>query len=387
MERGGRVVLVTGWSGFIGRRLVHRLGERLDRGRDRLVLLSRARRVDEGRAELEALGLQGEAVEGDVAKMHLGLSGAEYKRLTAEVTEIWHLAGLYDLSADAATIRSVNLEGTRLVLDLARGARRLDRLHHFSTAYVSGDREGVILEDELDVGQGFHDAYESAKFQAERLVRRAMAELPATVYRPSIVVGDSRTGEVDRFNGPYYLAILLVASPLGVPLPLPGDAVAPLNVVPVDFVVDAALSVGANPAAVGKTVHLADPAPLSARKVYELIAARSGRTLPAVALPHRVVEALLGLPFLERLARPQRNAIRLVNHLSIYNCQNQLELLEGTGIRCPPITSYLDRLIEFAKARFAAAAHARSQQETEDPLDPRSPPRSSHEEPGRVPRR
>ena len=374
MDHGGRVILVTGWSGFIGRRLVHRLGEQLDHGRDRLVLFTRTRHLDEARAELETLGLRGEVLEGDVAKMHLGLSGVEYKRLTADVTEIWHLAGLYDLSADAATIRSVNLEGTRLVLDLARGARRLDRLHHFSTAYVSGDREGVILEDELDMGQGFEGAYERAKFQAERLVRRAMAELPATVYRPSIVVGDSRTGEVDRFNGVYYLAILLVASPLGVPLPLPGNGAAPLNVVPVDFVVDAALSLGANPAAVGKTVHLADPAPLSARKVYELIAARSGKTLPTMPLPHRLVEAVLGLPFLERLARPQLNAIRLVNHLAIYNCQNQLALLEGTGIRCPPITSYLDRLIEFAKERFAAAARARSPEDVEDPLDPRSPP-------------
>src|SRR6266545_2539768 len=100
MDRGGKVVLVTGWSGFIGRRLVHRLGEQLDRGRDRLVLLTRTRHLDEARAELEALGVQGEALEGDVAKMHLGLSGVEYKRLTADVSEIWHLAGLYDLSAD-----------------------------------------------------------------------------------------------------------------------------------------------------------------------------------------------------------------------------------------------------------------------------------------------
>src|SRR5512143_1381759 len=198
----GKVVFVTGWSGFIGRRLVHRLAEHLDRDRDRLVLLTRAPRLDEAAAELAALGVDGEALEGDVTKMHLGLSGAEYKRLAAQVTEIWHLAGLYELSADAATLRAVNLEGTRLVLELARAAPRLARLHHFSTAYVSGDREGVILEDELDMGQGFHDPYERAKFQAERLVRRAMPELPATVYRPSIVVGDSRTGEVDRFAGP-----------------------------------------------------------------------------------------------------------------------------------------------------------------------------------------
>lgn len=374
MESGGKVVFVTGWSGFIGRRLVHRLAVDLDRERDRLVLLARGPRLDEAHGELRALEIPGEALEGDVTKMHLGLSGAEYKRLASQVTDVWHLAGLYDLAATATTLRAVNLEGTRNVLELARGARHLHRLHHFSTAYVSGDREGVILEDELDMGQGFHDPYERAKFEAERLVRRAMPEVPTTIYRPSIVVGDSRTGEVDRFQGPYYLAIVLVASPIGVPLPLPGHGLAPLNVVPVDFVVEAALSLGANPAAVGKTIHLADPAPLSARKVYELIAARVGKTLPPVAVPHRAVEALLGLPFLERLARAQRNAIRIVNHLAIYNCQNQLALLDDTRIRCPPITSYLDRLIEFARARLASPPRAKLAADAEDPLDVPAPP-------------
>ncbi len=369
MADRGKVVLVTGWPGFIGRRLVRGLAGRLDRGRDRLVLFTRSRHVAAARAELDALSVAGEVIEGDVAYMHLGLSGEEYKRLTGELTEIWHLAGLYDLTADTRAIRGVNLEGTRHVVELARAARGLERLHHFSTAYVSGDREGVILEEELEMGQGFHNTYERSKFHAERLVRSAMADLPATVYRPSIVVGDSRTGEVDRFEGPYYLAIALVASPVAVPLPLPGDGVAPLNVVPVDFVVEAALSIGANRAAVGRTIHLVDPAPLSARKVYELIAARAGKTLPTVALPHRAVEALLALPLVEKLARPHRNAIRLVNHLAIYNARNQLELLDGTGLRCPPITSYLDRLIEFVKSSYAAPPKRRDEQDDEDPLD------------------
>jgi thioester reductase-like protein len=331
-------------------------------------MLVRAAQVATARRELEALEVPFEILEGDVTRMHLGLSGAEYERTAASATEIWHLAALADLTADPRAIRATNVEGTRNVLELARDSAGLRRLHHFSSAYVSGDREGVILEDELDMGQRFDDAYARSKFEAEKLVRRAQQELPAVIYRPSMVVGDSRTGEIDRFEGPYFLAILLVATPLAVPLPLPPQSGAPLNVVPVDFVVDAALAIGAHPDAAGKTVHLTDPAPLSVRRVYELIAAREGKTLPPMPLPALAVEALLRLPYIERLARPQRSAIQHVNRLALYSPRNMLDLLAGTGIRCPPITSYLDRLVDFVKSHYAARRTSISTEDAEDPL-------------------
>lgn len=368
---GERVQLVTGYPGFIGKRLVRRLATGGSAPGEKLVLLVLPKYAAAARADLAALSASNaEVIEGDVEQMHLGLSGAEFKALAAAVTDVWHLAAISWLGADPRYMRRVNVEGTRNVLELAHAARRLERLNHFSTAYVSGVRVGVILEDELAMGQRFHNAYEESKFQAEILVRRAQSDLPATIYRPSIVVGDSRTGEIDRFEGPYALAILLVASPLAVPLPLPGDAVAPLNVVPVDFVLDAALSIARNPAGVGRTVHLVDPAPLSARRVYEMIATRAGKTLPSVSVPARVFQALLQLPLLERLSRVHRPAIEYVNHLAIYNCRNLLELLDGTGIHCPPIASYLDRLIEFVQGTFAKRREAERAEQADDPLDP-----------------
>jgi thioester reductase-like protein len=380
MGATARVQFVTGFPGFLGKRLVRALRARAAPG-DRLVLLVQSKNLSAAETAQQADGAlasrkgpQVELVEGDIEQMHLGLSGAEWKALAAEVTDVWHLAARTDLRAPRAELRRVNVEGTRNVLELCEAAVRLRRLTHFSTAYVSGDRVGVILEDELAMGQRFHNQYEETKYQAELLVRRAQSSLPATILRPSIVVGDSRTGEIDRFEGPYALAILLVASPLSMPLPLPGDAVAPLNVVPVDFVVDAACTLAEHPDAAGKTVHLVDPSPLSARRVYELIAARAGKRLAPASVPARAFQALLQLPLIERLSRVHRPAIDYVNHLAIYNPRNLLELLDGTGVRCPPIGSYLDRLIDFVQASYVRrrdAEEALVAGENDDPLDPR----------------
>jgi thioester reductase-like protein len=366
MPHTAGTTLFTGYPGFIGRRLVHRMLEEPRRGR--LVLLVQPAQAEAARAELTRHDAgQVEVWEGDVSAMHLGLSGAEWKSLLRDVSTIWHLAGASRLDSGTDVARRVNVEGTRNVLELARAAPIAPRLHHFSSAFVAGDRRGVVMEDELMLGQRFRSPYEQSKARAEELVRRATGEVPITIYRPGIVVGDSRTGEIDRFEGPYYLAILLVTSPLAVPLPLPGDGGAPLNVVPVDFVVDAALAIARNPASVGMTVHLVDPAPMSARRVYEMIAERAHRRLPRVSLPHKVVEAILSLPLLERFSRQQRAAIESVNQLVFYSPMNLLALLDGTGVHCPPITSYLDRLIDFVRDHFETR-EATTRQADEDPL-------------------
>lgn len=342
--------LVTGFPRFLPRRLALGL---LARPEARVHLLTQEKHAEEARAFVDQAPPESRArlsvLTGDVASMHLGLSTSELRDLSAGVTDIWHLAEWSFLGADAGELHRVNVEGTRAVLELAADCRKLRRLNHFSTVFVSGDRVGVIAEDELASGQSFRNAYEESKFEAEVLVRRAMGQLPATVLRPSIVVGDSKTGEIDRFEGPYTIAILLVTSPLQVPVPLPGDGVAPLNVVPVDYVASSALAIGQDPRAVGRTFHIVDPSPSSSRRVYELIARRAGKKLPRLSLGYRLTDALLKVPGLERLTREQRMAIAYVNHLSFFGCRNTLEMLDGSGIHCPPIESYLDNLIEFVR--------------------------------------
>jgi thioester reductase-like protein len=336
-------VLITGFPKLLARRLALRLHA----GGAEVSLL--VQEAEAGAAREFAHGAM-EVLVGDASAMHLGLSTSEYREVTGGVSDVVHAAELSALGAPREEMRRVNLGGTQAVLELAADCRKLRRFTHLSTVFVSGDRVGVIAEDELAYGQAFRNAYEETKFEAELVVRRAMGQIPTTVLRPSIVVGDTKTGDLDRFEGPYALAILLVTSPLQVPVPLPGDGVAPLNVVPIDYVVDAAAAIHKDPRAVGRTFHLVDPNPSSSRRVYELIAQRSGKKLPRLSLGYKLTDALLKLPGLERLTREQRAAIAYVNHLAFYSTRHTLELLDGSGIRSPPIDSYLDNLIEYVRA-------------------------------------
>jgi thioester reductase-like protein len=362
--------LVTGFPSFTARRLAQRLLER-DPG-ERVHLLTQTKfrtAAGEFAQALPAAQRKRIAVlEGDVCDMDLGLAGADYKDLTGALTAIYHTAAIYYLGAKREHVERVNVEGTRTILDLAGDCKKLRRLCHFSTALVSGARSGVILEEELDCGQRFRNVYEESKFHAERLVEGAKDRLPITVLRPGVIVGDSRTGEIDKFDGPYYLLVVIVSSPVDVPLPLPGRGAAPLNLVPIDFVVDAAVQLGKDPRAEGGTFHLTDPCPLSARTIYELVAERAERKPPRGSIPTGLARALLRAPGLERLARAPRAFLDSFNHLAIYNCRRTVALLEDSRVRCPPFDAYVDPLVRYVR-EVHAQKRLRAEDEAADPFD------------------
>src|SRR2546421_8443723 len=268
------MVLVTGFPKLLARRVADALAPR-----GPVILLAQEQHADQAAVSAATLP-QARVLTGDVASMHLGLSTGEYRDLSADCSEIVHAAEWSNVGADQPTVERVNIEGTRTVLEFAQDCRKLRRLTHFSTVFVSGDRVGVIAEDELSAGQTFRNFYEQSKFEAELLVRRAMGQIPCTVLRPAFIVGDSRTGEIDRFEGPYTVSALLLSSRLQVPLPLPGDGVAPLNVVPIDFVAAAAAAIHHDQRAVGRTFHIVDPNPSSSRRRYERGAGRGRQKAP-----------------------------------------------------------------------------------------------------------
>lgn len=363
------VHFLTGFPGFLARRLLRRLVER-DR-KARVWVLAQPRFAKAAKREI--LGLSpGQAsrvklLVGDVVDMHLGLSGEEYRRLAAEVGRIHHLAAVTELTADRREMEQVNVGGTANVLELGRDAANLVRLGHVSTVQVAGDRRGVIEEDELEEGQRFRNAYEETKYRAEVLVRRTMGELPISIFRPSTIIGDSRPGSSGTRGGPYDLALQWVKASQRLALPFPGDGSFPLNVVPSEFVVDAILELNRKPEAAGKTFHLVDPNPMAARKVFEQVAARAGRGALRPGLPAKASAVLLRLPMLERLLGKPGAAFEHLEQLAIYACRNTLELLDDTEVRCPPLHGYLDRLVSHVEKQ--AAAERALVQAMEPPVD------------------
>lgn len=366
---GGRHALVTGYPGFIAKRLLRRLLTDMA-GMQFTFLVEESRRAE---AESDVASFPGEKqkrmhiMTGDVARMDLGLAGLEIEALK-DVTHIFHLAAVQRVDAPRGVLEAVNVTGVRNVIALARELPGLQRLVHFSSCLVSGDREGVITEDELDVGQRFHSFYEETKLRGEKLMRAAMKDLPITVVRPSIVVGSSDTGEIDRFDGVYALAILVVASPVSVPLPLPGPGTAPLNLVPVDFVTKAVARLAVDPAAVGGTFHIVDPNPLSARHVYELIAKRAGKKVPKTSLGSSLASRVLRLPGIERLSRRRLPQLSAFDRFVVYNCAATLARLDGSGVACPRFDTYVDKLMAFVTDSMQRE-RTRQRAASADPLD------------------
>ena len=204
------------------------------------------------------------------------------------------------------------------------------------------------MEDDLEEGQRFRNAYEETKYEAERLMRRAMEYLPISVYRPSIIVGDSRTGEIDKLAGPYYLMYAIMLAPPNVPMLMPGKGDKPLNMVPIDFVCEALWAISQRKDTAAQTFHLTDPNPLSARAVFSLVAERAGKRAPISGIPYRLTRLLMNLPGVERLTRSPRQFLEDFNQLTIYNNINTLEALEGQ-LACPPFPRYADQLVRYIK--------------------------------------
>lgn len=350
-------LLMTGFPGFLGSALLPLLLAR--REGYRAVCLVQARHLATAKARVAQIekahpatrGLI-ELVTGDITVAALGIAPEDLQDM-GDVQEIWHLAAVYDLTVPEEVARRVNVTGTENVIEFARNCPHLRRLQYVSTCYVSGNYVGVFGEDMLDEGQGFLNHYESTKFAAEKLVRAAIADgLPATIYRPGIVVGDSETGQTQKYDGPYFLASFMRRQPSVTVVPAVGDAdEVRVSLVPRDFVVKAMDELSIMDKSLGRTYALTDPNPPTSRELVDTFAAHLGKRVVWVPLPLAPTRALVDhVPGMERLLGiPAEGLDYFASHTS-YDTHNTTADLEGTGLSCPPFASYAGRLLDYMAA-------------------------------------
>lgn len=348
-------ILFTGFPGFLGSALLPRVLKRA--GGDRAVCVVQAKfaaAAEERRRQIEERHPETagriDLVEGDITRTGLGLENGSATRKA--VREIYHLAAIYDLAVTREAGILVNVEGTRRVLELAEECARLERLEYVSTCYVSGRWAGVFTEDDLEKNQKFNNYYEETKFLAEVDVQRAMRSgLPATIYRPAIVVGDSRTGATQKYDGPYAMIRLIMRQPFVAIAPVIGDpTMVRVNVVPSDFVVDAIAHLSGLPRAAGKVYHLSDPEPLTVDELLDEISRVIPKPIIKVPAFASVAKPMLEyVPGAERLTGIPHDQVDYFVHPTHYTCTNTLADLEGSGIAAPPFPSYVANLVGFVR--------------------------------------
>ncbi len=345
-------LFVTGFPGFIANRLL----ERLARTDCRFLLLVQPVLVARAKDEIARIAqLTGknvddfQLVEGDITHAELGLTPLDAGEVREETTRVFHLAAIYDLAVARQLALHVNVAGTMHVLQFARLMPKLRHFHYVSTCYVAGKREGVILETELRHDAGYRNYYEESKYLAETQVEAMKQELPVTIHRPAVVCGDSTTGETAKYDGVYYLIHYLLSWPSVLTMINIGNYEVSLNLVPVDFVVDAMAALAFDERAIGKTVQLADPSPLTTNELFNSIARSVNGGRSRITAPPSWVRFFLMLPPSPRITGLPHHAVPYFFVKQLYDSSQARELLAPHGIHCPPFENYVDKIVDFAR--------------------------------------
>lgn len=346
---------ITGATGFIGRRLVRKILER----RGAVVYFLARDAAPEKLARLYAFwGVDAKRaipVVGDIARPGLGIRPADRKRLDGKIRHVFHLAAIYDLKAGAEEQVTVNVQGTRHVVEFAN-AIGAGCLNHVSSIAAAGLYEGVFREDMFEEAESLDHPYYATKHESEGIVRRE-SKVPFRIYRPGLVVGDSRTGEMDKIDGPYYFFKLIQRMRQVVPswMPTIGIEGGRINIVPVDFVVAALDHIAHARGLDGGCFHLVDPEPMRVGDLLNAFARAAHAPLMSIRInaalvgfiPKSVTKGLMALTPVRRV----RNAVmkdlglpddilQFVNYPTRFDCRETLAALEGSGIACPRLDDY-----------------------------------------------
>lgn len=341
-------IVFTGFPGFIASQLIRKSVDE-DHTLSAIFLSS-----EREKAEQEAEKIRQETgcrpirlIEGDITKAGLGLSVEDASYLRGKEVIFWHLAAIYDLAVPRQAAWKVNVEGTENVNTFILTLPKLQRYMYFSTAYVAGARQGILYENELIRPDKFKNYYEETKFEAEVLTEKLKPQVPLTIIRPGIVRGHSHTGETVKFDGPYFF-LNMIDKVRKLPfIPYLGRSTAFINVVPIDYILDASIFLSKLPEAGGKTVHLTDPNPHPVEEVYRKMVSEMTGKMPKSRIPHRLAEWSLSISPIRKFLGVEKETLDYLTWEASFDTEQAQSLLSGSGIRCADFLESMPQMVRF----------------------------------------
>lgn len=363
---------VTGATGFIGKRLVKKLLERKGSTVYFLIRKESAGKVEALRAYWGASAARVIPVHGDLTAKKLGVSADDVKKLKGQIDHFYHLAAVYDLGADEESQIAVNVDGTRHTVEFAK-AIDAGHFHHVSSIAAAGLYEGVFREDMFEEAENYEHPYFMTKHESEKIVRKE-CKVPWTVFRPAMVVGDSSTGEMDKIDGPYYFFKLIQRMRQLLPpwMPSVGLEGGRVNIVPVDFVVDALDHISHQANVTKKCFHLVDPVGYRVGDVLDIFskaahAPKMNLFINAALLgfiPKSVKKGLMALAPIRRIRSAvmkdlgvPEDMMTFINYPTRFDSRDMTAALQGSNISCPNLRDYAWRLWDYWERHLDPALH------------------------------
>ena len=345
-----RAHLLTGFPGFIAGHLADQLFK--ENVTEQIYAIVLPGEMEKARRKVQTIAKRYpncriELFEGDITLPNLGLGDAELAAISLYTQIVWHLAAIYDLAVERKVAWKVNVHGTAHVNDFVRTLPKLQRYMYFSTASVAGRRYGRLLETELIRPPAFKNYYEETKYEAELRVEDLKLEVPLTIIRPGIVCGHSETGETDKFDGLYFYFNMIDSLKKWPFILYVGSKRAALNIVPVDYVVKAAVYMCKSQEAEGKTFHITNPRPPKTYKIFkEIVRQLSGRRV-AGRIPTAVMKKIAESYKIRKKLGIEYESFDYLAWQAEFDATQTEELLRTSTISCPDTMEIIPILVDF----------------------------------------
>ncbi len=369
MSSKPREILLAGYPDFLARRVCEKI---LASSEDKIVLLVPSLKIKEAKQRVATYTKEFqnriEIMEGDLSALDFGLTGKEYTKLLSRIQVVVHAALSFQMRDSKQKLFERNVRGTKNLLDFCAEGHRVKRLYFYGSIHVSGTRTGYIREAEFDKGQAFKSFIEYTYFKAEQLVRAYSHRISSTIFRIGNLVGDSKTGEMGEFDGPYAV-LLAMLNKRSQKLYLPGKCNAKSHIVPIDYVVDATWHISQQPSSAGNTYHIVDPHSPEVRRIFRLVTSYLGLKPPIFGIPERLLKSAYTLLGMQKKIGVPFEVFSYFNHQVRYSTTNTTEALTGSDITCPEFESYLPIVIEYAERRIREEIERKEEQSVSDPLD------------------